>query len=179
MPSVSLSKVHKHISKKRSAMDSMHENSRDAKRLRRAGSREERLSHHAGMTLKARQPYVERIQYFHHAVQDVEEPLSDAQLTEMILECIHRDQEEIAQLKSERRKGRPPTRREELLLQRTETEEKEFKTGFWLPDMGDADVLHALKHWNGHWAGLSSVKFIRITQEGVKQASNFPPKGMS
>lgn len=38
-------------------MDSMHENSRDAKRLRRAGSREERLSHHASMTLKARQPY--------------------------------------------------------------------------------------------------------------------------
>jgi translation machinery-associated protein 16 len=141
---------------------------------------------------------VERIQYFHNAVQAVEEPLSDAQLTEMILEyvrcdgfffwriprltgyrCIHRDQEEIAQLKSERRKGRPPTRREELLLQRTETEEKEFKTGFWLPDMGDADVLHALKHWNGNWAGLSSVKFIRITQEGVKQASSFPPKGMS
>lgn len=57
MPSVSLSKVHKHISKKRGAMDSMHENSRDARRLRRAGSREERLSHHAGMTLKARQPY--------------------------------------------------------------------------------------------------------------------------
>lgn len=57
MPSVSLSKVHKHISKKRGSMDSMHENSRDAKRLRRAGSREERLSHHASMTLKARQPY--------------------------------------------------------------------------------------------------------------------------
>jgi translation machinery-associated protein 16 len=65
------------------------------------------------------------------------------------------------------------------LSQRTETEEKEFKTGFWLPDLGDADVLHALKHWNGHWAGLSSVKFIRITQEGVKQTSSFPPKGMS
>lgn len=140
---------------------------------------------------------VERIKYFHDIVQTVEEPLSDAQLAEMIQKyvhyhgfslrdsrltcyrCIHRDQEEIVQLKSERRKGRPPTRREELLSQRTETEEKEFKTGFWLPDMGDADVLHALKHWNGIWAGLSSVKFIRITQEGAKQASTFPPKGMS
>ncbi|GLI75533.1 translation machinery-associated protein 16 [Penicillium ochrochloron] len=179
MPSVSLSKVHKNISKKRGSMDSMHENSRDAKRLRRAGSREERLSHHASMTLKARQPYLERIHYFHEAVQSIEEPLSDDQLSEMILKCIHRDEEEIAQLKSERRKGRPPTRREELLNQRTETEEKEFKTGFWLPELGDADVLHALKHWNRHWAGLSSLKFIRITQEGLKQASSFPPKGMS
>jgi translation machinery-associated protein 16 len=140
---------------------------------------------------------VERIHYFHEAVQSIEEPLSDDQLSEMILKyvhhhehslraprligyrCIHRDEGEIAQLKSERRKGRPPTRREELLNQRTETEEKEFKTGFWLPELGDADVLHALKHWNRHWAGLSSLKFIRITQEGVKQASSFPPKGMS
>ncbi|KAJ5469670.1 hypothetical protein N7539_009288 [Penicillium diatomitis] len=179
MPSVSLSKVHKHISKKRGAMDSMHENSRDARRLRRAGSREERLSHHAGMVQKARQPYMERIQYFHEAIQDRDEPLSDAELTELILRCIHRDNEEITQLKSERRKGRPPTRREELLNQRTETEEKEFKTGFWLPDLGDMDVFLALKKWNGHWAGLSSLKFLRITQEGARQASNFPPKGMS
>lgn len=31
---------------------------------------------------------VERIQYFHDAVQAVEEPLSDAQLTEMILKYV-------------------------------------------------------------------------------------------
>ena len=140
---------------------------------------------------------VERIQYFHDVVQTVEEPLSDAQLAEMIQKyvhhhafplsdsrlicyrCIHRDQEEIAQLKSERRKGRPPTRREELLSQRTETEEKEFKTGFWVPDLTQMDVLLALKHWNGDWSGLSPMKFVRLVQGGEKKESTFPPKGMS
>lgn len=93
--------------------------------------------------------------------------------------CIHRDADELAQLQQERRKGRPPTRREEALKQRTQTEEKEFKTGFWMPDLSDKDVLLALKHWNGEWSGLSAMKFVRLTQNGVKQTSGFPPKGMS
>ena len=93
--------------------------------------------------------------------------------------CINRDEEEIAQLQQERRKGRPPSRREEALKQRTEAEDKEFKTGFWLPDLSDGDVLLALKHWNGHWSGLSMMKFIRLLKDGGKQASTFPPKGMS
>lgn len=93
--------------------------------------------------------------------------------------CISRDEEELAQLQQERRKGRPPIRREEALTQRTQTEEKEFKTGFWMPDMSDEDVLVALKAWNGKWSGLSPLKFIRLTQAGVKQSSSFPPKSIS
>ena len=52
-----LQKVHKHISKKRGVVDSLHENSRDAQRLRRAGARDERLTRHAAISLRARQPY--------------------------------------------------------------------------------------------------------------------------
>ena len=92
---------------------------------------------------------------------------------------IYRDSEEIAQLKQERRKGRPPSKREEVLGQRTETEEKEFKTGFWVPDLTEMDVLLALKHWNGEWSGLSPMKFVRMLQGGEKRESTFPPKGMS
>ena len=57
MPSRTLSKVHKHISKKRGVVDSLHENSRDARRLRRAGHRDDRLSRHTSITMRARQPY--------------------------------------------------------------------------------------------------------------------------
>lgn len=93
--------------------------------------------------------------------------------------CINRDAEELAQLQQERRKGRPPLRREEALSQRTQTEEKEFKTGFWMPDLSDEDAFLKLKHWNGEWTALSSAKFIRLVIGGEKQASSFPPKGMS
>ena len=139
---------------------------------------------------------MDRIHYFHDAVQTVENPLSDAELADMVTKyvefrtpayrhglthhrCISRDEEELAQLQQERRKGRPPIRREEALTQRTQTEEKEFKTGFWMPDMSDEDVLVALKAWNGKWSGLSPLKFIRLTQAGVKQSSSFPPKSIS
>lgn len=86
---------------------------------------------------------------------------------------------EIEQLQSERRKGRPPSKREEALLQRTDVENREFKTGFWMPDFSDEGVLKALASWNGDWSGLSTMKFIRITKDGAKQPSAFPPKGMS
>lgn len=93
--------------------------------------------------------------------------------------CINRDGEELAELQQERRKGRPPSRREEALKQRTQTEEKEFKTGFWLPDLTDEETLLKLKNWSGEWTALSSAKFARLLQDGAKQASSFPPKGMS
>lgn len=37
-------KVHKHVNKKKGAVEALHENSRDAKRLRRAGARDDRVS---------------------------------------------------------------------------------------------------------------------------------------
>lgn len=52
-----LQKVQKQISKKRGAVNSLHENSRDAQRLRRAGARDDRLTRHTAISLKARQPY--------------------------------------------------------------------------------------------------------------------------
>lgn len=138
---------------------------------------------------------MERLRYFRDNVQETTEPLSDTELADLVVKyvaprrsefqwltyrrCIHRDSEEIAQLQQERRKGRPPVRREEALKERTQTEENEFKTGFWLPDLSDADVLEVLKNWSGHWSGLSSMKFIRLLQDGGKQSSSFPPKGMS
>lgn len=92
---------------------------------------------------------------------------------------IDRSVPEIEQLRSERRKGRPPARREEALSQRTETEDKEFKTGFWVPDLADEDTLRNLQAWNGEWAGLATMKFVRLVKDGAKQVSSFPPKGLS
>lgn len=57
MPQRNLQKVQKHISKKRGAVGAMHENSRDAQRLRRAGARDERLIKHAANVDKGRRPY--------------------------------------------------------------------------------------------------------------------------
>lgn len=92
---------------------------------------------------------------------------------------INRGASEIEQLQSERRKGRPPGKREEALIQRTEAEDKELKTGFWAPDITQDDVVKRLKVWKGDWAGLGAMKFIRLTQDGTKHPSSFPPKALS
>ena len=92
---------------------------------------------------------------------------------------IDRSIPEIHQLQQERRKGRPPTKREEALILRTETERKEFKTGFWAPDLADGPTVKSLAVWNGEWENLAILQFIRLTVNGEKQPSSFPPKGLS
>lgn len=92
---------------------------------------------------------------------------------------ISRFQPEIEQEQSERRKGRPPTKREETLTQKLDSEEREFSSGFWMPDLETEEQVKKLNMWNGEWAGMSNLQYIRLTKEGVKQPSIFPPKGLS
>ncbi|KAJ5124306.1 uncharacterized protein N7515_008131 [Penicillium bovifimosum] len=176
---VTLEKVHKQISKKRDTLNALHENSRDAHRLRKAGARDDRLSRHNATVNRARQPYMDRIHYIHEAIQETTEALTIEELTEFVAKYINRDTEEIKQLESERRKGRPPSKREEALKQRVQTEDREFSTGLWMPDLTDQYALTAMKVWNRHWSGLSAIKFIRFRKDGEKLSSTFPPKSMS
>jgi translation machinery-associated protein 16 len=97
----------------------------------------------------------------------------------MIEDYLGRDDEELAKLKAERRAGRPPSTRQTLLEQARATEQDEYAAGFWVPDLEDAAVLEKLKQWDGKWASLPTLQFARISKEGHKKVSSFPPKGMS
>ncbi|PYH40268.1 translation machinery-associated protein 16 [Aspergillus saccharolyticus JOP 1030-1] len=174
-----LQKVHKHIAKKRGAVEALHEFSRDARRLRRATARDDRVARVSANMSRGRQTYVDRISYFYETLPEDTTAMSEDEMKDIVARYINRSVPEIEQLQSERRKGRPPSKREEALLQRTDVENKEFKTGFWMPDLSDESVIKSLRAWNGDWSGLSTMKFIRITKDGGKQPSIFPPKGMS
>jgi translation machinery-associated protein 16 len=97
----------------------------------------------------------------------------------MIEDYLGRDDEELAKLKENRRAGRPPSTRQTLLEQLRNTERDEYASGFWVPDLEDASNLRKLKEWNGQWAQLAILKFARISKDGFKRDSSFPPKGMS
>jgi translation machinery-associated protein 16 len=97
----------------------------------------------------------------------------------MIEDYLGRDDEELAKLKAERRAGRPPATRQTLLELQRSTEQDEYAAGFWVPDIEDVINLRKLKEWNGQWAQLATLKFARISKEGFKKESSFPPKGMS
>ncbi len=97
----------------------------------------------------------------------------------MIEDYLGRDDEELAKLKAERRAGRPPSTRQTLLEQARATEQNEYAAGFWVPDLEDEANLQKLKQWDGKWAALATLKFARISNEGFKRTSSFPPKGQS
>jgi translation machinery-associated protein 16 len=177
-----LSKVQKHISKKRSSKstgNSLHQNSRDAQRLRRAGAREDKVARLVDAAARANQVYVDRVSWFRSALEGSTGPLTEEELQVLTAGFIAREDEELAEAKAERRPGRPPSKVEERINDRIDQEEREYKAGFWIPDLRDQDGRDKLERWSGDWPGLGTLKFIRLTKDGTIKASSFPPKGKS
>ena len=92
---------------------------------------------------------------------------------------LARGEEELNELKAQRRKGRPASSRQDMLQQRAATEENEYVTGFWIPDMQQVKNLEQIRLWNGEWASLNNIKFVRLSKDGMIKQSSFPPKGES
>jgi translation machinery-associated protein 16 len=122
---------------------------------------------------------VMRTKSFQSYTTEHESPLSIPEIQAMIEDYLGRDDEEVLKLKAERRPGRPASTRQTLLEQNIAVEQGEYASGFWVPDLEDAENLKMLKAWSGKWSGLATLKFARISKEGVKKESSFPPKGMS
>ncbi|ORX94457.1 translation machinery-associated protein 16 [Clohesyomyces aquaticus] len=179
MPSNRLGKVQKHIQKKKGRNVALHENSRDTKRLQSAAGRDDKLNRLASVREKQNRPYLIRVKFFQTAAAEHITSFSLSDIQNVINTYLHRDDEELASLKADRRAGRPPSTRETLLKQHQATEQNEYESGIWLPDMEDGENLKFLSEWNGKWTSLSTLKFVRISEEGVKRQSSFPPKGMS
>ncbi|KAJ4291092.1 translation machinery-associated protein 16 [Kalmusia sp. IMI 367209] len=179
MPSNRLSKVQKHINKKKGKNVALHENSRDTRRLQSAAQRDDKLNRLAAVREKQNRPYLLRIKSFQSYTMEHASALSISDIQAMIEDFLGRDDEELANLKSSRRAGRPPSTRETLLKQNQAMEQGEYASGFWVPDLENADNLQKLKDWSGQWSGLATLQFARISKDGIKRESSFPPKGLS
>ncbi|KAI1921695.1 translation machinery-associated protein 16 [Ophidiomyces ophidiicola] len=105
-----LQKVQKQISKKRGALDALHANSRDSKRLRRASAREIKLARVAAEHVMGRQIYLDRVSFFKSYITEITIPLSDNDMSQLIdklallptlllviayLFQLHRNEEEV------------------------------------------------------------------------------------
>ncbi|KAI5293617.1 hypothetical protein KEM55_007015 [Ascosphaera atra] len=188
---INLGKVQKKISKK--GKTALHEKSRDTKILRRAGIREEKLARAAQMTGRARQIYETQSQsQGQNEGQEQEQEqaqegqakngvttISQDALRELIISFINRHTPEIRALEREQRKNRPPVKRLIELRETKAAEEKEFASGFWVPDMTDENSVKLLKGWNGEWSALSALRYVRVGKDGRWVGSAFPPRGLS
>ena len=122
------------------------------------------------------------MEWFQSAIEDSEDKdleISDEALQEIVSEYIHRTDEDLTEEKAQRRPGRPPSSLENQLTAQQESEEKEFKSGIWIPDIRNKALRERLERWNGDWSGLNTLKFIRVVKNGPVKDSSFPPKGLS
>lgn len=90
---------------------------------------------------------------------------------------MSRDQEEVDDLKAERRAGRPPSTRQTNLEQAIAAENKEYESGFWMPDLRDGKNIDALREWSGKWDAMGLIRFVRVFSSGKVEASAWPPRG--
>lgn len=179
MPS-SLNKVQKHVNKKKGhKSNALHENSRDAQRLRRAGARDERVAKVTATREKANRPWLERVEFFQSKLPETLHPLELEKIKELVEEFLSRHNEELAQLKAERRPGRPPSNRQTLLEQQIKQEALEYEGGFWMPNMQDEETLMNIEKWAGEWMALAPLRFVRVVKDGEVKESQFPPRGAS
>lgn len=179
MPS-KLAKVQKHVSKKKgSKINSLHENSRDARRLRNAGARDDRVARLTAVRQKANGQWLERVAFFQDNLPETLHPLDVERVRALIEEYLARNNEELEQLNAERRPGRPPSTRFTLLEQLRDVEKKEYAGGFWMPNLQDAETLVNLDAWKGDWISLGNLRFVRVHEGSAVKESQFPPRGAS
>ena len=179
MPS-KLAKVQKHVAKKKgSKITSLHENSRDAKRLRNAGVRDDRVARLSATRERNNKQWIDRIAFFQQRLPGTLHPLEMEKIKVLILEYLARNDAELDLLKAERRPGRPASNRQTLLEDHKNTEEHEYESGLWLPNLQDEETLVKLDKWNGDWIGLGVLRFVRIDKSGGAKDSQFPPRGAS
>ena len=179
MPS-KLAKVQKHVAKKKgSKANSLHENSRDAKRIRRADARDDRVARLSATRQRNNKQWLDRMDFFQDHLPDTLHPLELIDIQALIVEYLSRNNAEIESLQAERRPGRPASNRQTLLEDLKKTEQHEYESGFWMPNLQDEVTLVKLDQWAGEWTSLAILRFVRVDKTGNAKESQFPPRGAS
>ncbi|KAI0828800.1 translation machinery-associated protein 16 [Hypoxylon sp. FL0890] len=174
----SFDKTRKAIAKKKGAIDSLHQYSRDSKRLHRAQVRDEKLEKIAASRKKNERPYLERATFFQEAIrQNGEQPLQMDVIQELIKTFVHQHDEELNEMKKTRRPGRPASAKEDLLKVKIDKLQKEYQNGFLVPVLDTEENVKLLGRWEGSWSYLTTLKWVRVSSAGQVQPSSFPPRG--
>ncbi|KJR87423.1 translation machinery-associated protein 16 [Sporothrix schenckii 1099-18] len=171
-----LDKTRKQIVKKKGPLGTVHEGSRDSRRLRKALARDGRLGKLATSRKMHEQSFVDRAGFFQDSVRETGIDVFDAdQFMAVVKSFVHQYDEEMDALKRTRRPGRPASTREDALKVKMTALEKEFQNGFLAPDLTSKDNVSALERWDGSWLQLNSLSWVRINEAGAVRPATFPP----
>lgn len=76
---------------------------------------------------------------------------------------LTRHDDELNELRSERRPGRPPHKREIELKEVIAKEKQEYKDGFEIPDLTSTTNVKLLREWQGDPQALPLFRMVRIS----------------
>lgn len=85
---------------------------------------------------------------------------------------------QLEELQAERRADRPPSNKENLRKMELDQLRQEYVSGFWMPDLRNANTLKLFRIWDQDWSSLNVITFVRVMQDGTVSESKFPPKGL-
>ncbi|KAK7208481.1 translation machinery-associated protein 16 [Myxozyma melibiosi] len=170
-----IAKSLKKVEQKLKAGSGVHPKARKFQQLNRATLRERKVTKQKMERSSVRDVQVLRFRFLRSCVDREENKdktaFTEEEIKSMIQEFISRDDAEIQQLQASRRPGRPSSSRQDALQTRREFEMEEFKTGFYVPNLLDKNIVKAFRDWNEEWNGMGLLKFVRIAKEGGLQVA--------
>jgi translation machinery-associated protein 16 len=112
---------------------------------------------------------VERMLWFKFALDPEMKYLSRDDVHSLIRAYISRNDEEIDTLHLKRKTSQHPIKcaRLEMLEFVKEKDNREYETGFSVPDLENASNVKTLREWNGDWNSKKLLKMTRICKSTV------------
>lgn len=158
-----LNKVTKNLTK---STGQMHVKGRKFKQLNRATLRDQKITTKKLKHQEQKDRELSGIEFMKDCVNEMaeQEIFLMEQMKSFIERYISRHDEELKELKDQRRPGRPPTSRQLLLEVTVENERQVYATGFRIPDLNNKETVERLKLWNGTSGGTTVMKFIHVSK---------------
>ncbi|GMM37127.1 Tma16 protein [Saccharomycopsis crataegensis] len=164
-----LLKVSRQSSKSKSVM--FHPKGRKFAKLNKAHLREHKLEKKKMQHIDKREHELRRTLFFQEAaenrVSDEKKSFTVEEMKLFIEAYLSRFDEELEELRDQRRPGRPASKRQDLLEDQKKKDRAEYVSGFKVPDMSDEANVENLIKWNGTIGGVNNVKVIYLTKNST------------
>ncbi|KAJ9477905.1 Translation machinery-associated protein 16 [Pseudozyma hubeiensis] len=148
-----------------------HPHSRRATQLARVAHRKDKLNQAKAVRGRSSNAKVDRLTTLILMLPDDVDALPDlASVHAFVADTfLKRHDDELQELKSERRSGRPPPKREVELKETISKELQEYDEGFELPDLINATNVKLLREWQGDPQALPLFRMVRISAANPDQ----------
>ncbi|ODV77450.1 uncharacterized protein CANTADRAFT_56349 [Suhomyces tanzawaensis NRRL Y-17324] len=162
-----LNKVTKNLSK---STGTIHIKGRKFKQLNRATLRDKKITAKKLKSLEQKENELAVIFFLQKLIKDDEdfskfETFTLKQMKGFVELFIQRYDDELDQLRADRRPGRPQTNRQQILEEAVKHDRHVYETGMKIPNLTDKETVDRIRAWNGTTGGTTVMKFVHVYKD--------------